>query len=263
VPIGAPPLTAADVRREVVAALSEAKVAIHLIGALYGFVPEGELRSIIELQSDEALYESANSVAARILWLAPNTQLQDPRLSAFVDRLQRQPPRGLDLLANQSIETLKTVVLDRLHATPKAAPRHTVPPAVTVYVICDQLDRADVAPIEDFLFNQSLEVRLPLFEGDSEEIRTEHYETLKECDGVLIFWGKSKESWVRSQLRDLNKVFGLGRVRPYAAASLYLSGLSDSKQASFRSHEVSIIRPEREFEPSVLRPFLAQLSGVP
>ena len=50
VPASAPPLDAAGVRERIVAALKDAKVAIHLIGANYGFVPEGEARSIIELQ---------------------------------------------------------------------------------------------------------------------------------------------------------------------------------------------------------------------
>ena len=107
-PAGAPPLDAAGVRERVLAALRDAKVAIHLIGAHYGFVPEGEERSIIELQSDEALYQASNSTAARIFWLAPATPPQDPRLSALVDaRAEAVPhrPARRDLLANQTIET--------------------------------------------------------------------------------------------------------------------------------------------------------------
>ena len=264
VPTGAPPLDAAGVRESVLAALREAKIAIHLIGALYGFVPEGEERSIIELQSDEALYQASNSAAARIFWLAPNAQPQDRRLSVLVDRLQKQSPQDgrFDLLANQTIEDLKTLVLDRLNPAPKAAPVAVTAASALVYLMCDQLDRATVAPMQDFLFDQSLEVRLPLFDGDSEQIREEHYETLKECDGVLIFWGKAKEGWLRTMLRDLNKVFGLGRTGPYKAASLYLADLSDPNKQSFRTREVSIIRPDRDFEPAVLRPFVAQLTGA-
>lgn len=261
VPTRAPPLDAAGVRESVLAALREAKIAIHLIGALYGFVPEGEERSIIELQSDEALYQASNSAAARIFWLAPNAQPQDRRLSALVDRLQKQSPQGsrVDLLANQTIEDLKTLALDRLNPAPKAAPVVVTAASALVYLMCDQLDRANVAPMQDFLFDQSLEVRLPLFDGDSEQIREEHYETLKECDGTLIFWGKAKEGWLRKMLRDLNKVFGLGRTGSYKAASLYLAELPDVNKESFRTREVSTIRAGSEFDPDVLRPFVAQL----
>ena len=77
-----------------------------------------------------------------------------------------------------------------------------------------------------------------------------------------IFWGKAKEGWLRTMLRDLNKVFGLGRTGPYKAASLYLSELPDATKESFRTREVSVIRPDGDSQPGVLRPFVAQLSGA-
>lgn len=264
VPAGAPPLDAAGARQSVLSGLAEAKVAIHLIGALYGFVPEGETRSIVELQSDETLYQASKSAAARIFWLAPNVPSPDPRLSAWVDRLQTQAPQAgrVDVLANRTIEDLKTLVLDRLNPVSKAPPGAAKPASALVYVVCDQLDRAAVTPIQDFLFDQGLEVRLPLFDGDSEQIRQEHYETLKECDGVLVFWGKAKEGWLRTMLRDLNKVFGLGRAAPYKATALYLADLPDAGKEGFRTREVAIVRPERGFEVGLLGPFVRQLLGA-
>ena len=134
VPSGSPPLDAARLRESVLAALRDAKVAIHLIGAQYGFVPEGEERSIIELQSDEAIYQASNSAAARIFWLAPNARSQDPRLSALVDRVQKQSPQvgRVDLLANQTIEALKALALDRLKPASKPAPSAAKAASATV-----------------------------------------------------------------------------------------------------------------------------------
>jgi hypothetical protein len=262
VPTGGPLVDAAGVRESILAALREAKVAIHLIGAVRGFVPEGEANSIVEIQSDEDVYRVSGSVAQRVFWLATTATPRDPGLSALIDRLQLQSPGGgqVDLLANQSLEDLKTLVLDRLNPAAKAARELVKTATPLVYLICDQLDRADVAPIEDFLFDQSLEVRLPLFDGDSEDVRSEHYEVLKECDGVLLFWGKANEAWLRAMLRDLNKVFGLGRAEPYTAASLYLADLPDAGKEAFRTHQVSIVRGNREFEPGELSSFVAELS---
>jgi hypothetical protein len=270
VPTGAPPLDAAGVREHIVTALKDAKVAIYLIGAHYGFVPDGEERSIIELQSDEAVYQESTSTAARIVWLAPNVK-PHPRLSALVERVQQSSPKGgrVDVLANQSIEALKTLVLDRLNPLPKAAPRAENPRdrgsnkvLPVVYLLADQLDREAVKPIQNFLFDQSLEVRLPLFEGDSEEIRREHYATLEECKGVLLIWGKANESWLRNMLRDLNKVFGLGRTEPYKAAALYLADLPDPAKEGFRTLQVSVLRPDREWDTGILRSFVDQLSAA-
>ena len=262
VPAGAPPLDAARLRETVVDALRDARLAIHLVGAHYGFVPEGDERSVIELQSDDAVHETANSAALRIFWLAPQTGARDARLDALVTRLEQQTPAGgrVDVLAGQTIETLKTLVLDRLQPPPRTPQPQAA--AGGVYLICDPLDRPDVAAIQDFLFDQSLEVRLPLFDGDSEQIRDEHYETLKECAGVLIFWGKAREGWLRTMLRDLNKVFGLGRTDAFKAASLYLADLPDAAKEGFRTHQVSVIRSDRTFDPARLHPFLAQLSAT-
>ena len=130
-----------------------------------------------------------------------------------------------------------------------------------MYLVCDQLDRADVSPIEDSLFDQSLEVRLPLFDGDAEEVRSEHYEMLKECEGVLLFWGRANEAWLRSMLRDMNKVFGLGRSEPYASALLYIAGAPDATKEAFRTHHVPIVRANGDFEPGVLSAFVAGLSS--
>jgi hypothetical protein len=132
--------------------------------------------------------------------------------------------------------------------------------APLVYLICDQLDRADVTPIQDCLFDQSLEVRLPLFAGDVEEVRTDHYEVLKECDGVLVYWGKAGEAWLRARQRDLNKVFGMGRIEPYKASAFYLTGMPDPGKEAFRTHQASIIRAAGDFDPGALSSFVAQLS---
>jgi TIR domain-containing protein len=264
VPADAPPLETTAVRERVLDALSGAGVAIHLIGSHYGFIPEGDVRSIVELQSDDELYQASGSAAVRIFWLAPNAPTIDPRLSALVERLQQHTPHGgkLDVLANQTIESLKTLVLDRLNPKPKATPPPVPVGSIRVYIICDQLDEASVAPLQDFLFDQSLEVRLPLFDGGSEDIRADHYETLKESDGVLVFWGQGNEGWVRTILRDLNKVFGLGRTMPYKAASLYVADPPSAAKDRFRTRELSVIRPDRESSPDALRSFVAQLCGA-
>lgn len=264
VPSGAPPLDAARLRQTILDALRDAKVAIHLIGAHYGFVPEGDERSVIELQSDAAVFQSSSSTAARVFWLAANAHPRDPRISALVNRLQTQSPVGnhVDVLANQTIETLKGLVLDRLSPAAKPAAAAFKTGSATVYLMCDQLDLQAVTPIHDFLFDQSLEVRLPLFDGASEQIREEHYETLKECDGSFIYWGKGKAGWLRTMLRDLNKVFGLGRAAAFKAASLYVADPPDPNKESFRTHQLSIIRPDRGFEPGLLRPFVAKLSDT-
>lgn len=56
-------------------------------------------------------------------------------------------------------------------------------------------------------------------------------------------------------LRDLNKVFGLGRTKAFKAASLYLAELPNAGKDRFRTHQVSIVRGDRQFEPELMGPF--------
>ena len=76
----------------------------------------------------------------------------------------------------------------------------------------------------------------------AEEIRRDHYETLAQCDGVLLYWGRSGEGWLRTMLRDMKKVFGLGRTSPYKATAIYLARLPDPKKEAFRTLDATIIR---------------------
>lgn len=259
VPEGDPPLDAAQFQAAVQTALGEAAIAVHMVGSKYGLVLEGVSRSIVELQLDDAVFEASGSQAARIVWFAPQAALDtDPRLNALLAGVQH---RHVDVLGNQGIKALKTLVLDRLQPASPHPPSFadTSGAGASVYLLCDQLDRADIAPVRNYLFERSLEVRLPLFEGDAQEIRAEHYETLKECDGVFVYWGRGSESWLRTMLRDLKKVFGLGRERPYTARLLMLAGPLDASKQGFRTHELPMIDG---FAPELLQPFMADVGRV-
>ena len=240
VPTGAPPLDAAGVRERVLAALRDARLAVHLVGALYGFVPEGEERSIVELQSDDAVYQASASSAARIFWLAPHARPQDARAIALIDRLQKPSSQSgrVDLL-NQNVEALKTLVLDRLNPVSTAAPGFVgASPMVYLPVRSARLRsrRADSGfPVRPVARSQTSVVR--------RRLGADPRRALRDPQGVrgvvLLFWGKAKESWLRTMLRDLNKVFGLGRSRPYKAASLCLAELPGSEEGKLSAPESS------------------------
>jgi hypothetical protein len=266
IPTGEPPLQASRLSSVVLEALQTASVAIHLVGSHYGFVPEGEDRSVVELQGDDATYRLANSQAARIFWLADSAILRDARLSAMIEQVQEgvQGSASVDIMTAKSIEELKTLILDRLNPLPRPEPLASNASRL-VYLICDQLDRTDVAAVRNHLFDASIEVRLPLFAGDVTELRDEHEALLKECDGVLIYWGQAKEAWLRKMLRDINRVFGSTsspRIAPYKAACLYIAGPPTDSKVDYLTHELPIIRQDDEIRPDVLRSFISCLKGA-
>jgi hypothetical protein len=170
--------------------------------------------------------------------------------------------RRLDVLDNQGIEDLKTVVVDRLNTTQNHIASSPKGASGCVYLICVGPDLTNLAPIQESLLHRSLEVRLPCFEGDAQQIREWHFQSLKECDGVLVFWGQGKEGWLQTMLRDLDKAFGLGRATPYKAKFVYLANLPDAQKEGFRTTKVSIIREGAQFEPGILQLFIDHLSAA-
>lgn len=272
VPAGEPPYLAQHLLQAAREGLQQADLVLHLIGGHYGFVPEGDTRSVVELQADGQAYAAAASHAPRIYWVAPGVPAPDARLATMLDRVQAQPGNGarLDMLVNKTLEDLKTLAMDRLNpAIPATATGPAAPGAAAsgrVYLLCDQLDRPDISALHDHLFEQGLEVRLPLFEGDATDIRTEHETLLAECDGVLLYWGNAREAWLRKMLRDLNKVFGgstVARSTPYKAKCLYIAGPTDPAKPGFRTHEVPLLRQPGAFDAAGLQPFLHALAGTP
>jgi hypothetical protein len=232
-----------------------------MIGAHYGFIPEGDEHSVVELQYAEAAAEAA-SMAAAIVWIAPGAATaQEPRIKGLIDRVKENPPRrgSWDVLVNQDLDRLKALVLDRLNPAPAVPAGPSGAPIV--YLMCDRLDHDDGVRLRDALLEQSVDVRLPLLEGSAEDIRRDHYETLTQCDAVLLYWGKSSEGWLRSMLRDMKKVFGLGRTNPYRAASIYLAQLPDAKKEAFRTLDLTVLRASGDTPTEILRPFVHALSA--
>ncbi len=259
VPAGEPPQDASVLREVIRDGLSQARVSIHFIGGRYGFVPEGETASIVELQLDDEFLAS-RSAGVRVVWCAPWTEPPEPRVSSLLERMLRSAPgRVVDVLTNKTVEDLKTLVMDRLKTAPKGPAVFSETTWPHAYLVCEPADRARVAPIQEFLFDESIEVRLPLFEGDAEQIRAEHYATLQECDGVLIFWGLGNEAWLFTLLRDLRKVRGLGRNTAFKATWVYIPEPRTPSKQTFRTHELLVVNTGAEFDAAALRPFVDAL----
>ncbi|MDX1546563.1 MAG: TIR domain-containing protein [Rhodothermales bacterium] len=260
-PLDGPALEAA-----VAEALARSDLAVHLVGARYGVVPEAAERSVVEIQNALAAARSAEAGLERLLWLPPGLAPDDARQHAFVEALRndRAAQRGADLLQTP-LEDLKTLIQDRLDARARPAPPPDAagedrPPLV--YLLCDRADVDAVGPLEDDLFERGMEVALPLFEGDEAAVREDHESTLRLCDGVLIYYGAGTEAWLRGKLRDLRKAPGFGRAAPLRATAVYVAPPATPRKARFRTHEADAViqQPEGGFTAAALDDFAARLA---
>jgi hypothetical protein len=248
--------------------LRRSRLAVHLVGSRYGFIPEDETRSIVRLQHELAMERDGEANFSRVIWLPTDLTAgaaRDERQSEFITQLQQDSAvlRRVELLQTK-LADLKTYIQDTLNPRPKPAPNGHEPSGVpSVYLICDQQDYDDVAALTDYLFDQNLEVLPTPAEGDAAAISQYHRESLCTCDAVLIYYGRGNETWARLNGMELQKLRGYGREKPLLAKAFYLSAPSTKPKERFRSNEALVIRAyEGGFDPAPLAPFLTQLGRM-
>src|SRR5262249_16792782 len=71
------------IREEVKSCLAESQLSVHLIGADYGVVPEGESLSIVELQHELARERGGHNGFSQILWMPKDLSSSDERQQKF------------------------------------------------------------------------------------------------------------------------------------------------------------------------------------
>lgn len=265
------PLVASEVQTAVREDLDHSCMSIHLIGKNYSLVPEGGTESLLEIQNELATERGEKGDFSRILWIPPGLQVTDDRQQKLIERLRidSRIQKGADLLETD-VADLRTVIQERLKQSARK-PALPVPDAsgpvvaggslARLYLIYDQRDADMVFPWADFLFDQHLEIIRPVFEGDEGEIREYHEETLRSCDGALIFYGSASECWLRRKLRELQKSAGYGRSKPPAVVAILLVPPKTADKERFRTHEATVIPQWEGFSPEAMRPFIARLQG--
>jgi hypothetical protein len=68
--------------------------------------------------------------------------------------------------------------------------------------------------------------------------------------------------WLRTILRDLQKLAAYGRTEPLLAKTIYMTEPPTSWKQRFLTHEALVIMDFGEFQPSVLEPFVSQLRAA-
>jgi serine/threonine protein kinase len=261
------PMLSREVEATVGKCLEKCTIAIHLLGRRYGVTPEDSSESIQALQlrlTAEAVRGEAVRGQAplpnklpdplqRLIWLAGAGEIADERQRAFVQRVQEDPAlhHGAEIIEG-NLNLLKKDLIRRL-SPPEEKPKAAAPSAAggppKLYLICDPKDEPLVEALEDYLFDQGLEVSLPAFDGADTDAAALHQENLRTCDAVLVYYGAAPKAWVDIKLRELLKAAGYGREKPIAVQAVYVAPPHDHRKERYRSHQAGVIRQPDAFAP--------------
>ena len=262
------PLVANDLVAVVQSCLKEADIAIHFVGEHFGLVPEATDLSLVAIQNQVAARFCENSSLKRLIWIPKGIQPRDERQVSFIRQLQTDPHSvtGAELIAD-TLENLKVLLRTRWEREQAEGEKPLAKPAAggapRVYLICDQEDEAALEPLEDYFYDQGIEISLPGFEADESEVQQIHIQNLCDCDAVLIYYGAAGMHWVDFKIRDLQKAAGYRDSRPIEASAVYLAPPFNRRKERFKSVTTEVIKQEgEEFVPESLADFVTAVRQV-
>ena len=246
--------------------LELSRMSVHMIGRHYSLVPEGGVKSLLELQNELAIERGLTGSLVRLVWIPRDQTVADERQMQVIQqlRMDQRIHEGSDLLET-SLEDFRTAIdtwlkrddKRRAAVTPQPTP---VPESAQLYLLYDSRDTEAITPWADFFFKE-FEVIHPAFSGDEAELRQYHLENLQTCDGVAIFYGAANEPWLRSKLAELKKSAGYGRTKAMPEVVIYLIPPQTPEKARFRTHKALVVPQWTGFSPEALGPFVSMLKA--
>jgi hypothetical protein len=203
----------------------------------------------IDRQSDGATAGSTDALAAAERDIASRAGLRQ-----VVVVRDRESPAGqtwdlggdavgsdVEVLVDPPTYALKETVLQKLgKPVERAAPQRLV----RVYLICERQDHPLLAAnrarsLRDHLMRLGLEVKVPLAEGgDAAEFSRDNRTKLRTCDGVLLYWGGSRQGWFEERLIELTQALGWRRGRSFAASAAYVANPPNPVKENYETREV-------------------------
>jgi hypothetical protein len=175
-------------------AIQDCALSIHLIGPKRGMMPEDETLPLDLLE----LVCARSAQVDRIVCHAGEPH------AGWRELPMREEMQGKEDLITDPDRMLQ-LIEDRIGALRKKG-KSSCGILPTVYVVCSPSEFEDALRLKQCLeAEQPCAATLPIEEVEDESVRrSDHQDTLEDCEAVLIYWGAlSPVNWFRDQVRDV------------------------------------------------------------
>jgi hypothetical protein len=242
--------------------LARADVFAQLLGPREGRRPMGGQASLVALQARTASARAMEDGRLRIVqWRMPGVDPEQVSAATY-----RTLVSGI---RSGRIEEFKREVaqaMERPAALPAPA-RDPEPAGATdrelqVYVNADQVDRPVADRIGEALVPFGVSTVIapePEVEQSPDEIRRAQEEHLETCDGVILVYGRTPETWVQSQFQFARKVVGPRRQGVWGA--VIDAAPADRRAPGINSRNLISLNCRSGLDPDMLARFVAALRG--
>jgi hypothetical protein len=148
---------------------------------------------------------------------------------------------NVEWLVDPAAHTLNHTVLQMLD-TPAEPPRGQR--LIRLYLICDRADHPLLQEnrarhLRDYFLGLGFEVKMPLAEeSNAAEFSRDNRSKLKQCDGVVLYWGVSRQAWFEQRLLELMQARGWRRGRQFVAVAGYVGGPVSPIKQNYETREL-------------------------
>ena len=238
--------------------LDNSIMSIHMLGGLYGAYLKDSRYSITDfLNRTVRKYIKETDFNGRkfkrIIWTPPYLKISDQRQDLFLGRLKREENDRYTEMIQSPLEELKTLIFNNINTLLDSS-TNVSDDKFCLYIIHDPLHHPNLNNYMSFLSDKAIRVLTLSFENEDSIIQ-QHIKHLKFCTGVLILDNKNT-NWLEAKFRDLIKIRGYGRTRPFAfKAVLTNSDNGHAKLDEQLTNDVVFLQNSMDLE-SVFEPLL-------
>jgi TIR domain-containing protein len=177
----------------------------------------------------------------------PLDAVKDPEHRALLEGAQAS---GID-------EFKRTAAERALRPPPPAQPP---PRAAAIFVNADAPDRALAADISNALAELGVDCYWTPERGSPADIRLALEDNLRNCDGLVLVYGKTRLDWVQQQLRQARKMNG-ARDRPLATMAIFECPPPDKSEVPVTIKNLILLDCRQGLDPQKIRQFVDHLRG--
>ncbi|HMV48953.1 MAG TPA: TIR domain-containing protein, partial [Blastocatellia bacterium] len=230
--------------------LQQTKLSIHLIGASYGDVLDGEDSSIPHLQYDLADEMRKQGQLSQIVWLPPNLTPKGKLQQDFVANLKDTSPD----YSQTTLEDLKSIIRRKLTPTPTVTwpeeDDNEDPNQIKVCLFCHKQDEENVGLLYSHLrYEEGFKINLSLPNVQSQQI-------LQDSDGVLLFYGEVEENWVVSKWNIIRRHLATIKDKQIPTRAIFAAKPPTMEKRLLAFKDLLILKHYDDFTPEAIAPFV-------
>jgi hypothetical protein len=240
--------------------LKQSVLVVHLMGAWYGDFIKNSKYSLIDFQintvKDFIAAKNNQLKPYQVIWIPNDIKPTDQRQALYLKRLKRDEAQHRTEIIETPFEVFKTILNARLNELTNP---HVKPLAEKnkLYVIYEKTDRDKIIEYINQMRSKGFEVIEPHDDNQDLYPISKHINNLLTADAVLIYKGDCTMDWLNSKIRDLVKVPGYGKSKPFRAVEIISLQKTADKSLLFLKNVP--VNWDEEINPQVINHFLDQL----